>query len=117
MYLFNFVDDCTKEDGAQCINGRCLNGVCHCNDGFGGCNCQEPGTLLLSCVIIMYYCGECTHYFTFLSVLDVNECKERPCDVFAHCTNTVGSFQCSCFPGYEGDGFTCRGNLFIDIFN
>lgn len=42
-------------------------------------------------------------------IADVNECKERPCDVFAHCTNTVGSFQCSCFPGYEGDGFTCRG--------
>lgn len=40
---------------------------------------------------------------------DVNECKNRPCDVFAHCTNTVGSFQCSCFPGYVGDGFTCKG--------
>ncbi|XP_038215243.1 fibrillin-1-like [Zerene cesonia] len=74
-------DDCTKEDGARCINGACLSGVCYCNDGFGGCNCQEP---------------------------DVNECKDRPCDVFAHCTNTVGSFQCSCFPGYVGDGFTCK---------
>lgn len=54
--------------------------------------------------------------YTLLScclLLDVNECKERPCDVFAHCTNTVGSFQCSCFPGYEGDGFTCRGNELI----
>lgn len=40
---------------------------------------------------------------------DVNECKSRPCDVFAHCTNTVGSFQCSCFPGYIGDGFKCEG--------
>lgn len=40
---------------------------------------------------------------------DENECKYRPCDVFAHCTNTMGSFYCSCFPGYDGDGFTCHG--------
>lgn len=45
---------------------------------------------------------------------DENECKYRPCDVFAHCTNTLGSFACSCFPGYVGDGFHCQGipNLF-----
>lgn len=43
--IFPILDDCTKEDGARCINGACLSGVCHCNDGFGGCNCQEPGKL------------------------------------------------------------------------
>lgn len=32
----------------------------------------------------------------------------RPCDVFAHCTNTYGSFFCTCYPGYDGDGFTCH---------
>ena len=41
--------------------------------------------------------------------VDENECKYRPCDVFAHCTNTMGSYYCSCFPGYEGDGFSCKG--------
>lgn len=46
---------------------------------------------------------------------DVNECKSRPCDVFAHCTNTVGSFQCTCFPGYIGNGFECEGNKSIII--
>lgn len=43
------------------------------------------------------------------NVSDENECKYRPCDIFAHCTNTLGSFQCSCFPGYQGDGFHCEG--------
>lgn len=38
-----FADDCTKEDGTKCQNGVCLDSVCHCNDGFGGCNCQVPG--------------------------------------------------------------------------
>ena len=33
----------------------------------------------------------------------------RPCDVFAHCTNNIGSYECTCFPGYEGDGHTCQG--------
>lgn len=40
---------------------------------------------------------------------DENECKYRPCDVFAHCTNTLGSFMCTCFPGYHGDGLHCEG--------
>ncbi|KAI8124767.1 Protein HEG like protein 1, partial [Lucilia cuprina] len=74
-------NDCDK-DGTQCTNGVCLNGVCHCNDGWGGCNCN---------------------------VQDENECKYRPCDVFAHCTNTLGSFTCTCFPGYRGDGLHCEG--------
>lgn len=46
-------------------------------------------------------------------VSDENECKYRPCDIFAHCTNTLGSFQCSCFPGYQGDGFHCEGTRVI----
>lgn len=35
--------DCTAEDGSTCTNGVCLDHQCHCNDGFGGCNCQSPG--------------------------------------------------------------------------
>lgn len=76
-------DGCNSEDGSKCTNGVCLDNQCHCNDGFGGCNCQTP---------------------------DENECKYRPCDVFAHCTNTLGSFSCTCFPGYIGDGLHCEGN-------
>ena len=77
-------DNCAQATGKKCQNGACLESQCHCNDGFGGKGCEMP---------------------------DENECKFRPCDVFAHCTNTMGSFFCSCFPGYEGDGFKCSGEV------
>lgn len=37
-------DDCDKE-GTSCSNGVCLDSLCHCNDGYGGCNCQVQGKL------------------------------------------------------------------------
>lgn len=47
--------------------------------------------------------------YEFVIITDENECKYRPCDVFAHCTNTLGSFACTCFPGYKGNGLHCEG--------
>ncbi|CAH0390731.1 unnamed protein product [Bemisia tabaci] len=80
-YQTRQTQNCDQVNGHLCQNGACLDSQCHCNDGFGGCDCQVP---------------------------DENECKYRPCDVFAHCTNTLGSFHCSCFPGYTGNGFYCQ---------
>ncbi len=38
---------------------------------------------------------------------DVNECDESPCSPDATCTNTDGSYQCTCNAGYTGSG---KGN-------
>ena len=42
---------------------------------------------------------------------DVNECTENThsCDGNASCTNTIGSYNCMCNFGFEGDGFNCTG--------
>ena len=42
---------------------------------------------------------------------DVDECAtgRDDCSVNADCTNTIGSFQCTCRQGFEGDGRVCRG--------
>ena len=32
------------------------------------------------------------------------------CDENANCTNTDGSYNCSCNEGYNGNGFNCTGN-------
>ena len=57
--------------------------------------------------------------FTYSSILtdvlvygrDVNECARNldDCSDFAQCTNTIGTYACTCIPGYSGDGKTCTG--------
>ena len=44
------------------------------------------------------------------SDLDIDECDSAGvCHENATCTNTVGSFACTCNDGYAGDGFSCSG--------
>ena len=44
-------------------------------------------------------------------IVDINECAPNggrgPCDQI--CTNTNGSFYCSCQPGYNSSGYSCSG--------
>ena len=48
-----------------------------------------------------------------LCFIDIDECSLNidNCHSNATCTNTPGSFTCTCNPGYFGDGVTCRGML------
>jgi len=41
--------------------------------------------------------------------VDIDECARNNggCSDDAVCSNTEGSFTCSCNDGFEGDGFTC----------
>ena len=48
----------------------------------------------------------------FPPFLDIDECmnKTHSCDVNVVCNNTEGSYNCTCKPGYSGDGKKCIGN-------
>ncbi|CAJ0578467.1 unnamed protein product, partial [Mesorhabditis spiculigera] len=76
---------CERKCDSTC-NGRgaCLfdgtHAQCFCNQGYSGPACE---------------------------IIDTNECAANPCHWLAHCQNTVGSFECRCFPGFQGDGFEC----------
>ena len=45
-----------------------------------------------------------------LFLLDIDECSTSPsvCNMNASCSNTRGSYYCTCKVGYTGDGKTCH---------
>ena len=48
--------------------------------------------------------------------LDIHEClaKLDNCHDKANCTNTDGSFTCTCNAGYTGDGVNCASKFVVD---
>ncbi|CAH1264815.1 CACHD1 [Branchiostoma lanceolatum] len=60
-----------------------------------------PGTLFDWNIAVCTLTSHCTTY--------IDECTDmsHTCSPDASCTNTVGSFDCICNSGYNGNGFTC----------
>ncbi|XP_078725598.1 uncharacterized protein LOC144942673 [Lampetra fluviatilis] len=96
---------------------------CNCSAGYTGQFCNEnlnacttnpcyPG---IDCTDLPppslgYKCGPCPAGYTGdgENCLDIDECNvTSPCGGHGSCTNSPGSFNCSCFPGYR-DPPTCR---------
>ena len=52
-------------------------------------------------------------------ILDIQECAMATdnCHADANCTNTKGSFYCTCQIGYSGDGVNCVGEHSVAIKN
>ena len=55
-------------------------------------------------------------YFVLIS-LDIDECSADPdsCDQNADCSNSKGSYSCTCRIGFTGDGKTCQGIFVANI--
>ena len=56
-------------------------------------------------------------FYTLLMFLDIDECSNgsHDCDVNANCTNTNGSYSCTCEEGYTGKGESCQGKIRLDF--
>ena len=52
-----------------------------------------------------------TFYLHFFLVLDIDECATNTdnCHFNASCNNNNGSYDCTCNPGFTGNGQTCTG--------
>ena len=46
------------------------------------------------------------HIIILMVLLDIDECKNL-CGLNHLCYNTLGSFKCSCQPGFEENGSSC----------
>ena len=54
-----------------------------------------------------------SQYMAYEQTADVNECTRGTdrCHNNANCTNTQGSYTCTCKIGYSGDGLSCTSKL------
>ena len=97
------IDECSVS------NGGCGH-TCNNNQGSYSCTCNT-GYYLNSTN------GETCHgrkivanLLYWLQLTDINECNSGSSDCEQVCTNTVGSFTCSCNTGYSlASGKFCRG--------
>ena len=62
-------------------------------------------------------CDTCDDLLALWHITDINECLPNgglgPCAQI--CTNTIGSFYCSCQPGYNLSGYACNGKHDKDL--
>ena len=82
---------------------------CTCKVGYRGDGVDCTSTYSVGTVQLHVNC-KCYYYsHLMLSYPDVNECAEGidDCDQNAECSDTEGSYNCTCNHGYSGDGVTC----------
>ena len=94
----DIIDECDR--GIECGRGKCENlvGSYKCSCEFGFSNIQNSPTSPCS-----QSCDEGYQHKDNDSnepCEDIDECKDYDCG-FGTCSNTVGSFSCLCFEGYD----------------
>ena len=104
-YPCHFNASCTDTDGSF---------HCTCNEGFEGDGFNCAGTIFIihKHYYVDTYIYLCLHTFVCnMKFTDIPECERGldDCDTNATCTNTFGSYVCTCNTGFTGDGVTCTG--------
>ena len=115
-------------------NASCTNTLgsftCACDTGYSGdgmtCSGRCSKAISQHACHIACFKHQCFHTFVLmiqtkayqwnelhccnLPTPDIDECMtDYSCHSNASCTNTLGSFTCTCNTGYSGDGMMCFG--------
>ena len=72
---------------------------------------QEKPTIAVRLGIQLFTCN-------LKPISDIDECvvdTHHNCSSDAFCNNTHGSFNCTCKPGFTGDGENCTGRVGQDV--
>ena len=111
-------------DVNECTNGRVTIGIGSGSDwceqlcinklGTYSCGCHDGYTInadYQTCTGTAFQIKVCTLIFT----TDVNECLTDNGGCNHTCTNTLGSYNCSCYDGYllSEDLSSCIGNIIM----
>uniref|UniRef100_A0A8D3BKF4 Nidogen 2a (osteonidogen) n=1 Tax=Scophthalmus maximus TaxID=52904 RepID=A0A8D3BKF4_SCOMX len=104
------VDECAESSSSCGAHAQCVNlpgsHRCQCQSGYefgyDGRTCVGKWQLFDVALVCPLRCIFGAH-----SAAYVDECSSSPCHVNARCINRLGSFQCQCQPGFDGDGFYC----------
>jgi len=111
FFSLSDVNECAINNGGceQICNNTIGSFICTCGSGYqldeNRMNCS--GKIWID---FEQQLSDVDSVYTVLSMYaDINECErdEDNCHQNANCTNTEGSYTCSCNLGYTGDGVTC----------
>ena len=105
LRIWNNIRELTFDD----VKDRLGNSLIHLNlrIGVSGVISREIviGSVLVEVNLKLNYISFCA--------IDIDECSNNTdnCDVNAFCNNTMGSHNCTCNPGYTGNGTWCTGKI------
>lgn len=108
FFVFTDINECELSD-RLCKHGQCVNMIgryqCSCDTGYKSTEnrleCVGMFWLSRDCVLKnRFYFDFCQQYVCFVCCLDIDECtiENGGCETF--CTNSEGSYECSCQSGY-----------------
>ena len=125
LSMYADVDECERNEDNCHENAQCINTegsfTCSCNTGYTGNGVNCSSKILIEMNYLFWFkkrlnvLKEVITCFSSSVSTDVDECalNEHTCNVNANCTDTDGSFNCTCREGFEGDGFSCTGDNYF----